>query len=193
MRHGKPDAGFHGPQRQPQLLGDAGMGLVVEEGQAQRLGLLGRQTLQRLAHPARLPGGVGVIRNIGLIGRQMVELEALVAGAVQPMPARRIHPQVAGDGEDPGRHRRLRRIEQCRLAPQRHQRFLRQLLGHRLVAAGANQITLHPRREMREQPSEGLAIALLCHAAHQPGHSWAGSGAAARSESDETSFKRRTF
>jgi hypothetical protein len=140
------------------------MRAVVEKGEADDLGLLARQAVERRPHPPRpLRRGdqrIGAGRGLGGVG-------GVGLGQRQAGMSRRVDAQVAGDGENPGGGAGARRVVERRLAPHRQQRFLGQLLGRVGAAAEADQMRLEARREMGEQRGKGGAVAALGDGADQ--------------------------
>ena len=114
---------FTVPKRQLQLLGDGGMGLVLEEGLADDHQLVGREAVQKFLHPrVRLPGQDGFV-GIVVFGRKnrqpVLGVDRRPAAAAQ-----QVDPLVAGDGVDPGCGGSAAAVEARGLAPHHDQRFL---------------------------------------------------------------------
>ena len=148
---------FTVPKGQLQLLGNGGMGLVLEKCLLDHHQLIGREAAQKFLHPGiRLSGEDGFI-GIGLLGckyrQPVLGFDGRPAG-----PPGEVDALVAGDGVDPGGRRGPPAIEARGLAPHHYQGFLGHFLRGFCIGAAAHDEGLHARRVVAEQAGEGRAV-----------------------------------
>ncbi len=138
---------------------------IAEVGALDQRALFLGQLCQRLAQATAF---LLHFQRLGLVGFGL-GTPGQVLGFGPARLAQGVDPAVAGDGEDPGRHARPRRVEQVSLLPKRCHHVLRTFLGQGIASPGFPQESLHPRGKMPEQLREGSRVGIVAHCQKQCG------------------------